>query len=264
MASNTYTPFADNMIPITRYVFWLFRRAPAKVYLFMTELLPGYLQASLKVLQKTRGLPNENRQKPTTPFEKEFFDIQKSVRDTMVEGGKGTTLRMILSIILILFSIFAGLTAVRLLAVSNYIWMIFNAGTAIIAYFLSSYLFQSIDRLLARPYLLETATEICHLLNSHAPDTLSSVPYFIFGHDHDPSIEQIRIRQGTPNPNYPQWYINAGSWVPVFSEEDQLIRENEQLTFFRLVTKNLNPHKAPQLWQWIPGGERPLPVRVFE
>lgn len=257
-------PFADNMIPITRYLFWLVRTSPAHIYLFLTQLLPGYLQASFKVVKKTSGKSDQNRQFPDSGFEEELFTIQERVRDGMTAAGRGTTLRMIGSIGLILVSLVLGLTAVRLLTVGNYIWMTLNVVGALLTYFVSSYLFRSVDRLLGRPYLLATATQICRVLNSDEPETLAPVPLLIFGHDHDPSVEQILHKRGSKHPLYPQWYVNTGSWVPVFDDSDQLVRADEQLTFFRLVTKQFDPTKPPQLLQWIPGGERPLPIRLFD
>lgn len=257
-------PFADNMVPITRYLFWVLRTAPDKIYLFLTHLLPRYLRATVKVMKKTTGKPDQNRQYPETRFEERLFDIQQKIRDSMSEAGRGTTIRILLSMGLIVVALVMGLNAVRQLAIGNFIWMTFNFVGALLLYFISSYLFQSINRLLGRPYLFATAIEVCDVLNSTDPQTLGPVPFLIYGHDHHPKIEQILYKRGSKHPVHPQWYVNTGSWVPVFDENDQLLRPDEQLTFFRVVPGQMDPEKPPRLWRWIPGGERPLPIRLFD
>ena len=86
-----------------------------------------------------------------------------------------------------------------------------------------------------------------------------------FGHDHASKVEQLHAEQGYPAPAYKQWYINTGTWGPIFSEDDQdhLLRDAEQLTYFMLLTKELDSNKKPQLLHWSPEGERPLKVRLF-
>lgn len=257
-------PFADNIKPISRYIFWLFRNAPASAFLFLTKLLPNYLRGLAKVREKKGYRPEENRQPANSEFEKELFKIQKSTRENMLKGGRQTSIRMFFSIVLILISVILGLTGIRLLSNGNYLWMIINFIGAIAAYVGSSYLFMSLDGLLGVPFLHHAAIQINQLLNKSEPDTIAPVPYLIFGHDHSATIELLPVQSSQANPNFKQWYVNTGAWVPVFSEEERLLRDDEHLTFFRIVSQHLDRDQLPELLQWSPEANQPLPVRLFD
>ncbi|MEM7335356.1 MAG: hypothetical protein AAF490_24980 [Chloroflexota bacterium] len=261
---ETVHPFADNMKPMSRYAFWLLQNAPSATFQFLFTLVPGYLAAIWQVQKKMRNASNENRQSPENDFERYLFSIQKSIRDWMVSGGRRTTIMMIFAILVRVGSIVLFLNAFRLLVASSFLWMGANFLGGFLVQVFSSYLLDSLDSLFAEPFLLRGAKQICAVLNSHQPDTFSAVPYLIFGHDHASKVEQIHAESGQPAPDYKQWYINTGTWGPIFSEEDRLLRDVEQLTYFMLLTKNLDSNKKPQLLHWPVSGERPLKVRLFE
>ncbi|MCA9920742.1 MAG: hypothetical protein KC421_00145, partial [Anaerolineales bacterium] len=229
-------PFADNMKPISKYVFWLIRKSPTSLYKFLRDLLPMYLKATRKVHQKTRRHPDENQQQSKNAFEAKLFQIQKAVRDGMKAGSKQTTRRMVGSVALVLLSVVLALVGVRLLALGSYLWMS-AAFVGTLAFLLwSSYLFQSLDNLLAEPFLYKAASQVCAYLNQGKDEAFTAVPYLIFGHDHAADVRPIHTDN---QPGFAQWYVNTGAWVPVFSEENRLLRDDEQLTFLRLVPRRL-------------------------
>lgn len=258
-------PFADNMKPISRYIFWLVRNAPTSLFSFLTILLPDYLRAKREIGKKTSKGKTENKQPSRNNFEKVLFSIQAGSRDKLHRGSQSATRRMILSVLFVIVMVLLLVLGIRLLAIGAFLWMAAAIVAALASLFLSSYLFQSLDRLLATPFLYEAAVQIAQLLNSPQEDTLDSVPYIIFGHDHNADVKIIRHENGAHQPDYRQWYVNTGAWVPVFSEEERLIRDDEQLTFLRLVPARVkNGRDTPELLQWIPAANQPMSIRLFD
>ncbi len=260
-------PFADNMKPISRYIFWLIRNAPSSLFIFLFDLLPKYLRALGKVKAKTRNHPHENQQTAVNEFEQFLFDIQAVSLREMRQGSKTTTRRMIGSVVLILLSVVAALAGVRLLALGSYLWMAAAFAAVVIMLFWSSYLFQSLDKLLGEPFLYKAAVKICDYLNQGKLDTMSTVPYFIFGHDHAAGVRAMRTKN---QPGFRQWYVNTGAWVPIFNDNERLLRDDEQLTFLRIVPSRLTSdgrfvnQDTPELLQWSEEANAPRPVRLFE
>jgi hypothetical protein len=262
-------PFADNMKPISRYLFWLLRHAPGELATFLWQLLPQYLEARRKVNKKLRQQVDEPPMPEVAdPFLKAVHDIQTHSR----EGISTTTWRMIGrvigSLVLALLTVAILFLTVRLIALGNYGWAALGVFLALIFGYTASGVFQTLDRLLEGDYLYEAAGRIARLLNGRTHPGYSSVRYFVFGHDH---AANARLLTPTDKnmPPYRQWYVNTGAWVPVFSESDRLLRSDEHLTFFRLVPgrvqrsgedRNLD---MPELLQWVPFGSAPLEVRLF-
>jgi len=260
-------PFADNMKPISKYIFWLIRNSPNALFVFLFDLLPKYLKAMGQVNKKTRHHPDENQQQPQNAFEVMLFGIQHKVKGGMKAGSKKTTRRMLGSVALVAISVLLALAGVRLLALGSYLWMAGAFVGTLLLLLWSSYLFQSLDELLAEPFLFQGAKEICAYLNEGKDAAFTAVPYFIFGHDHAADVRSIHSENG---PDFEQWYVNTGAWVPVFSEENRLLRDDEQLTFLRLVPNRLKTqgraaHRdVPELLQWSPDANAPRSVRLSE
>ncbi len=259
-------PFADNMKPITRYIKWLFSNATTSLFSFATELLPDYLKALWQIKKKSKA--HKNRQTPQNEFERELFKYQAESRAALKKGSKQTTRRLFISVLLIPVSIIALFWGIRLLVLAHYWWMLLAFGLSIVMVFLSSYFLQSLDKLLADSFLYKAAVKICRRLNSPEETTFSSVPYIIFGHDHAARVHSIELEK---NPDsYRHWYINTGAWVPVFSEDERLLRDDEQLTFLRIVPSRIaiDAHRSnkdvPELLQWSAEANAPLPVRLFD
>lgn len=256
-------PFADNMQPISKYLFWLIRNAPVSVFQFLTNLLPNYLSATRKVVGKKKDGPvNKSRRNPESQFEENLLAIQERVRGGMLAGTRNTQWRMILSIVLVLATAVLGLAGIRLLAIGNFVWMTAVFAMALTTYFISSYLFQSVDHLLGRPYLSEAAEQIASYLNQDTDPDFDPVPFYIYGHNHS---SDIRPLPSTLNGRR-QWYVNTGAWVPTFNEQARLLRGDFQLTFVRIIPSRMKDvvDGVPELLQWSPHADAPRPVRLFD
>lgn len=258
-------PFADNMKPISRYIFWLVRHAPTSLFSFLTILLPDYLRTKREIRKKTKNQQVQNQQPASNNFEKVLFTLQARSREKLRQGSHSATRRMIMSVLFVVVMVLLLAMGVRLLATGDYLWMGITAVFALVSLFLSSYLFQSLDKLLEMEFLYEAAVQIAQLINSPQTESLHSVPYLIFGHDHNASMRLIPTQGDQNAPPFRQWYVNTGAWVPVFSEEERLLRDDEQLTFLRLVPDRVkNGRDVPELLQWVPGAPKPMPVRLLD
>lgn len=257
-------PFADNLKPITRYLFWLLANSPSEMVNFLTILLPQYMQASqqvskkIKVRKKVRYTRRLHGRLQPDPFHEPLQTIQKNIRAQMDGNGKVTSRRMIGSIVLIVVAILLLLAAVRTVALGDYGLTLAAIFFMVVCIFTASYFFQSLDHLLADPYLFTAATEIAELLNGRPSPEVEPVRYYIFGHDH-----AARLLKMDDAPEFRQWYVNTGSWIPVFSQEDQLTRPAANLTFMRLVPSRLPQHDLPELLRWSEEANAPREVRLF-
>ena len=262
-------PFADNMKPISRYVFWLLRHAPGELTTFVWELLPQYLKARRKVNQKIKQRAEDPPMPESAdPFVKAVHDIQTHSREAMSTSTWQTIWRLVGSVLLVLLSVALLFIAVRVIALGTYWPAIIAIILAVTFGYSASGMLQSLDRLLEGHYLFTGATRIARLLNSEVHPNYSSVRYFIFGHDHAANSRPMPPTDRNA-PAFRQWYINTGAWVPVFSESERLLRSDEQLTFLRLVpgrvqhSDEAQNHDMPELLQWSPQAKAPLEVRLF-
>ncbi|MEZ4594578.1 MAG: hypothetical protein R3D55_26055 [Chloroflexota bacterium] len=262
-------PFADNMKPISRYVFWLLRHAPGELTTFAWKLLPQYLRARREVNKKLKRQEKEPPQAETAdPFLKAVHDIQIHSRETISTSTWQTVVRLGGSVVLILVVIALLFLAVRVIALGTYWPAIIAVLLALIFGYTASGMMQSLDHLLEGDYLFTGAGRIARLLNGGTHPGYGSVRYFIFGHDH---AANVRLLPPTDKdrPSFRQWYVNTGAWVPVFSESDRLLRQDEQLTFLRLVPGRVRQgdeakiRDMPELLQWSPQANAPMPVRLF-
>ena len=167
--------------------------------------------------------------KPTLVHEP-LQGIQAAIRSQLDANGKVTSRRMIGSIVLILMAVLLLLTAVRTIALGDYGLTLAALFFGVICYFTASYFFQSLNHLLADPYLFSAAERIAELLDGRPAENYAPVRYYIFGHDH-----AARLMKMKRSADFQQWYVNTGSWIPVFSEEEQLTRPAANLTFMRLI-----------------------------
>ena len=262
-------PFADNMKPISRYVFWLLRHAPGELTTFAWKLLPQYLKARREVNQKMR------RQDKAAPRPEVAHDFLKAIHDIQIHSREAistSTWQMIArlggSVVLVLLSVALLFLAVRVIALGIYWPAVIALLLALIFGFSATGMIQSLDRLLEGDYLFTGAGRIARLLNGDTHPGYSSVRYFIFGHDHAASARPLPPTD-KDRPSYRQWYVNTGAWVPVFSESERLLRSDEHLTFLRLVPSRVQHRDEsknrdmPELLQWSPQADAPLEVRLF-
>ena len=263
-------PFADNMKPISRYIFWLLRHAPGELTTFVWQLLPQYLKARRKVNNKLKKRAKEPAMPETAdPFLKAVHDIQIHSRETISTSTWQTIGRLIGSLVLVLLTIALLFLAVRVIALGTYWPAILAVLLAAVFGYTASGMIQSMDNLLEGHFLFEASGRIARLLNGGTHPGYGSVRYFIFGHDHAASARLLPPTDKN-RPAHRQWYVNTGAWVPVFSESQRLLRSDEQLTFLRLVPGRVqHNHEAqnrdmPELLQWSAQANAPLEVRLFE
>ncbi|NJN55023.1 MAG: hypothetical protein HC804_09850 [Anaerolineae bacterium] len=260
-------PFADNFKPITRYFFWLLTNAPGQLMTFGKVMLQ-YREArklvNRKVKKKVRYQQVVDGRTTPHPFLSPLQDIQEKIRATMTTNSKQTTRRMIGSIVLAFLAIFLLGVTVRAIAVGEYGLMVAALFFTAVCLVASIGLFQSLNHLLAEPYLFTAAQEVAGLVNGRPTPHIGPVRYFIFGHDHAARLMLLPPLANPHQPDYRQWYINTGSWIPVFSQEEQLARPAANLTFLRLVPSRLQTgHDVPELLRWSEDANAPRPVRIF-
>jgi hypothetical protein len=271
-------PFADNMKPLSRYFNWVVRREPSALPRLLLDLLPNYLIAYGQVqIKKGKDMWREMQGKTRSPqlemagegqwaseaFEAAVLEIQKQIRKKVGRLSKGASVGTFLGLVLRLASLFMFLLTIRSFVMASYRQMALYLAIALALSFASSILSRLLDRLLATPYLLEAAGELSRLFNSEKGQGPGSARYHIFGHDHYATFKEVR--DDSPyRPPFRQWYVNTGCWIPVFSEEDQLLRGANQLTFLRLVPGQPGfDQGAPELLQWSSEAGCPYEIRLF-
>lgn len=263
-------PFADNMKPISRYIFWLLRNAPGQLTTFLRELLPRFLKARRKVNKKVKKrVEAAPMPEAADPFLKTLHKIHAHSRATMSSSTKQTIGRLLGSLALVLITITLLFVAIRAISLEVYWLAVVAVLLALIFGYTASGMVQSLDSLLEGNFLYTGAIEVANLLNGRTQANYGSVRYFIFGHDHAASIRLLPIKSKN-KPPYRQWYVNTGAWVPVFSESQRLLRSDEQLTFLRLVpgrvqhSDEAQNQDMPELLQWSAQANAPLEVRLFD
>ena len=75
------------------------------------------------------------------------------------------------------------------------------------------------------------------------------VPYVTFGHTHYADIHRCSDRS---------WYFNTGTWMTIFSPEEQIYRDAHQFTFLKV------DDDAAELLRWNPDRKGPQPVHVVD
>jgi UDP-2,3-diacylglucosamine pyrophosphatase LpxH len=263
-------PFADNMKPISRYIFWLLRNAPGELTIFIRELLPRYLKARRQVNKKVKKRAKTAPMPETAdPFIKALHQIHRQSRETISSSTWKTIGRLVGSLTLVLITIALLFVAIRVISLGIYWLAIIAVLLALIFGYTASGMVQSLDSLLEGRFLFTGAVRVAKLLNGRTYSGYSSVRYFIFGHDHAANAHPLPIKDEN-KPAYRQWYVNIGAWVPVFSESQRLLRSDEQLTFLRLVPGRVQHNDEaqnqdmPELLQWSAQAHAPLEVRLFD
>jgi hypothetical protein len=94
-------------------------------------------------------------------------------------------------------------------------------------------------------YLVQRAREICERLR---------VQYVIMGHTHDTDLQSIGENG--------QEYFNTGTWTKVFSEEQRLIREENELAFVQALRQG-DGFKV-KLLKWDDETGQPRLVKLFD
>ncbi|RMG91770.1 MAG: hypothetical protein D6706_17925 [Chloroflexi bacterium] len=269
-------PFADNMKPISRYLAWVIQNAPSAAARFLVDLLPrfllAYVKSKLKGLRDWRRRMRGQMRAPQleaaqfgTGMEKErlaeqLLTIQEQIRKQMRRASRMTTIGSLLSIVFRILGLILFLMALSSFVQGQFaltgIYLILGGLSGLLA----SMALRLLDKLMSAPYLQLASEAICRLLNDQVEKTgAARIPYFIFGHDHTASL-RILNEEG----EFPQWYVNTGAWIPVFSEEERLLRQDDQLTFLRLLPDHPEfKRRPPELLQWSAEADEPREIRLF-
>ncbi len=274
-------PFADNMKPIARYVRWAINEQPIDTIKMLINQWDIIWRSAWNLLKKKadpiRGRPDLLKKKPKpkdagkvgvplNPYRwSQLYEIRDHFQQLASKLGARTSYFSLGLVGLaaahglgIMFSIRSFVQSKwRDLAIS-----LVAAGSAFTGKTLLNAQLNQFDTLVT---LQDVAEKICRALNQ--PDEKgdkAAVRFFIFGHNHDPKVFPLNDDSGNA-PDYPQWYVNTGSWLPSFTEHDQLMRGHIQLTFFRLVPDEPNfGETLPTLWEWLPEADRPRRLVMFE
>ena len=263
-------PFADNIKPISRYVKWMIFNAPSSVIRFLIDLLPRYLIASGKTANKQRQSITAKRKKAPSlngnvPGSDDLNDavragilrVQQESQQRMKRAARAASLGTFASVLLA-----GGGLVLLLLATRAESWpltLLWIVG-ALALLFIAALLSRILDAALAKPYLFRSAGEIARLMEEEGE---GAAPFYVFGHDHHASARPVTAVTPT-DASTSIWYVNTGSWTPVFSEEDRLMRGDDHLTFLRLVPgKPGFGQTPPELLEWPAQTAVPQPVRLF-
>ena len=257
-------PFADNIKPLSRYLFWLVSSSPGQ-FLGFANVLKQYITVRLLIRRK-------KLQKSSVEYDKDarcapsLGSLHQQIQDELSASSRGATIRTVMGLIGILAGLLLLLGSIRAVAMGSPALTV--AGfffTAVVLVISRNYL-RSLDHLFTEPYLFRAASCISAMLAARLKSGEQPVRYFVFGHDHAARLMALPEDEEGKQP-YRQWYVNTGSWIPVFAEEmEQLERPAENLTFLRLIPDHITDDydgDLPELLRWSQEANAPLPVRLL-
>ncbi len=262
-------PFADNMKPMTRYVTWLITNAPSAFIVFLIDLLPRYLLALWKTKKKQaqdvwrqmRGQtrPPVKQSQVAQELWEDVLAIQTQIQARLRRSSRLAGIATAASLLFFLGVIGFLLVAARYFVLSNWGLTAVYLITALFSATIASYLMRVPDRVVDYPYLLWAERAIAAMMQRRRDNGALPVRCLIFGHNHVAGLEKV-VQAGET----PLWYINTGAWIPVFRQEDRLLRGDDQLTFLRLIPDKPGASaNIPELLEWLPDADQPVPVKVF-
>lgn len=265
-------PFADNLKPMSRYVIWILSNAPAQGIRFIFSILPDYVRTAVQMRKKSVKkvikyvkVDQHGHTHPTEFWEK-YMQIQGGIRQEMADFGKQTTWRGIGAFALALLGLIFLVVFIRMIAIGSWGFVLLALVAIVLSALGSVMLFNSIENVLTSTYLFRAAERVADLLNERPGTKFGPVRYLVIGHDHAARSWELENLTRRNMPNYRQWYVNTGSWIPVFSEIDQLERPSANLTFFRIIPEEIRDEHygdVPQLMRWAPELGEPVLVRMF-
>lgn len=245
-------PFADNVKPATRYLSWAFRKDPIGTMDMLLTRGWVFLRAFWNVTRKTvsSALQSARAQAPSghpvpvplpAPVTQKIAALARRQIDASwqewIRSAMQGLLSLLMLLIIVTFVALAGLTLNSGLSWMTAVYL----GAAALAYFLRRALKRSFAYLFESPYLLHAARGLEQVLELTHP-----VRYIVMGHDHQASLERLESA----------WYVNTGSWVPVYEQEGP-VAGREALTFFRLAW---GYEGTPELLRWDDAAGAPARV----
>ncbi|MDX1665108.1 MAG: hypothetical protein R3272_15055 [Candidatus Promineifilaceae bacterium] len=281
-------PFADNLKPPLRYLRWALNRQPlatAQLLIDNYEQLPGIIgnltakqadlvqgQPELQQQLATGTLPMEaaahDAGAPSLPLDPDRRAQLEAIQVARLKEASATSTtvgRLTAAGFVLNSSIYLWLAnALRYFVERRYGRMWANLGLAGASFAGGNTLSQKLNELEQYARLPEVGQLISDALN--APDETgqqASVRYHLFGHDHLPDLVELEPTKGARAP-FRQWYVNTGSWLPSFNEQERLTRGDLQFGFFRLIPGVEGTEDGlPNLLEWLPSRDGTRPLRLF-
>ncbi|MDJ0752581.1 MAG: hypothetical protein QNJ45_03610 [Ardenticatenaceae bacterium] len=293
-------PFADNLRPLSRYINWVINQELGDVVRMVLKQPREISQAISQILRKRgklrRGSKKTNDKRSETGTQKQRVRsisqigmVDNPSRERYKERGSklgegqihlleelkvwaqhkaaGRNRRAMTSVVSQFLSRFLALVfliwGLREFFIGDYLvglgLLVVWGGISILRLLLTN------QAETAHHYvdLQGVSKRIRYILNREYRGQYSGVQFHIFGHDHQAAIEELSV----PDQKLPfrQWYVNTGSWLPSFNELDRLTRDDAQLVFLRLIPDRPDFQQAiPELLEWLPGEDRPVPVRILD
>ncbi len=264
-------PFADNLRPLTRYINWAINEAFSDTVRMIMRRPSDFWQAISNLLRK-QGKFSQNSNlarfgsRYKLPIRGAQLHMLEDLRQQALKATSqrnGQALRRITGRFLLHIAAWIlGLLGLREFVLADYLpalaWFIACGGSLLAAARRGGQL-SEVDNPLDLP---EISRRIVRILNREYRGTSTAVQFHIFGHDHCAAIEEI-TPEGQELP-YRQWYVNTGSWLPIFEGMNRLSRGDIQLAFLRLIPDRPGfDREPPELLEWHYQENRPRPIRVL-
>jgi hypothetical protein len=89
------------------------------------------------------------------------------------------------------------------------------------------------------------------------PSGLGRPRYFVFGHDHWADSKPLPGRGRAERDKSQQWYVNSGTWLRGYIEEQRQQEVNENHSTFVQIIPGLGEDEAPRVLRWNDGANQP-------
>lgn len=289
--AEKYHPFAENLKPLRRYVFWLFEKLPyGSIRILFKHLPRAILRTLRKKFNDWRRRRNGTEPQPVIdpsqqgcsnpPMSQQFCaslpGFQKKGRNALKRASNRSTGQCLLGLLLKVVSLLASIVGLYFFIIilvsiwhqhsvewTNYLVIFLLFIIAVVSKLSGSYLFSKADQLHKARFLEVGAEEICKYLKGEEEGP-GAVPYYLFGHHHYARIEKLLCGIDNQNVAEPYWFIRTGFWMPEFDKVNPL-QEPYKLTYFCLMPGSPGfGTDTPGLLEWRPEADRPRKARLFE
>lgn len=265
-------PFADNLRPISRYVNWAINEAFTDTVRMLLRR-PSQIWLAIRNLWQKRGrfsqsanLAKGGKAEPL-PLAAGQIHLLEGLRHAALAAAEKrssqTMGRIISRFALHILAWILAAFGLRAFVWGDYLPALAWLGSCGLALLLAARLGGQLQALSNPVALPQIGRQISRILNKEYRGESAAVQLHIFGHDHQATLEEITPRN-SPFP-FRQWYVNTGSWLPLFDEVDRISRGEVQLAFLRIIPDRPDFHTAvPELLEWRPGSRHPERLRFLE
>ena len=258
-------PFADNIKPATRYLFWALRTHPVRALTtlsvhasFFVRVLGRTGKASLAEQQQRRDAYRAQ----ALPSIAEATSLPLA---TLIEIDKGAAIpamtskirqlqaliwQPLLAAIPLLASLWALYRVLQRLQSAARAMVTLSFGLAILAWREQQALKPATD---PGGYLLQAALRVDALLRQ----TQQNVPLYVFGHTH--TAEQHPLQNDADTPRY----VNTGTWTPIVPQAYDLLGTRERFTFVQITHHPATGEVLGRLMVWEDAAGRTSPLPQF-